>query len=150
VFALRPLDRLAGVTAAGAGLIQSMADYKGWHEGYALTPDWGADGWHRPIVPGTIATMRVHLDQFTDSYLLPAAAVYGRGGQSYLLVVEGGITRAVPVAVQVNDGRLVKVALQDAAGGRGARELTGTEVVVMTRLVEVGEGTRVEAVFESW
>jgi multidrug efflux pump subunit AcrA (membrane-fusion protein) len=147
-----PLDRAAGVLAAGAGLIRSKADHKGWHQGVALTPDWGPDSRAHPIVPGTTATMRLDLEKFTDTFLLPSGAVYGKAGQSYILVVEDGVTRAVPVAVQVNDGTLVKVAaVIPATGGRQVtRELTGNEVIVATRQLEVGEGTRVTPVFDKW
>jgi multidrug resistance efflux pump len=147
-----PTDPLAAVIGAGAGLILAKADHKGWHEGYALTPDWGPGGRFTPIVPGSTATMRLDLEKFTDAYLLPSGAVYGKAGQSYILVVEDGVTRPVPVTVQVNDGRLVKVAVVvPAPGGRQVtRELTGTEVIVSTRQLEVGEGTRVTPVFESW
>jgi hypothetical protein len=76
--------------------------------------------------------------------------VYGRAGQSYILVVENGMARQIPVAVQVNDGTLVKVAaVIPAAGGRHVtRELTGNEVVVLSRQLEVGEGQSVTPVFE--
>ena len=58
--------------------------------------------------------------QFTDTFLLPSGAVYGRAGQSYILVVENGMTRQIPVAVQVNDGTLVKVAAVIPTGRRPA------------------------------
>jgi hypothetical protein len=147
-----PLDQMAAVAAAGAGLIRSKADHKGWHEGAALTPDWGPGGLYHPIAAGTIASMRLELNKFTDSFLLPSGAVYGRSGQSYILVVEDGVTRAVPVTVQVNDGTLVKVAsVTPVAGGlQSTRELTGNEVIVSARQLEVGEGTRVSPVFDKW
>jgi hypothetical protein len=65
-------------------------------------------------------------------------------------VVENGVTRQVPVAVQVNDGTLVKVAaVIPAAGGRQVmRELTGNEVIVVSRQLEIGEGQPVTPVFE--
>ncbi|WP_439628338.1 efflux RND transporter periplasmic adaptor subunit [Gemmata sp.] len=148
---LIPLDTAAAVVAAGAGLIRSKAEHKGWHEGDALTPDWGRDGHYRRIVAGTTATVRLDLEKFGDSHLLPSGAVYGRAGQSYILVVENGVTRQVPVVVQMNDGRLVKVALVASSGGQQLlQELTGTEVVVATRQLEVGEGRRVAPVAEKW
>jgi multidrug efflux pump subunit AcrA (membrane-fusion protein) len=148
---LIPLDSTAAVLAAGAGLIRSKADHKGWHEGEALTPDWGPDGHYRRIVAGTTATVRLDLEKFGDSHLLPSGAVYGRAGQSYILVVENGVTKQVPVVVQMNDGRLVKVALVVTSGGQQLlQELTGTEVVVATRQLEVGEGRRVAPVAEKW
>ena len=96
--------------------------------------------------------MRLDLQNFTDTFLLPSRAVYGRAGQSYLLVVENGVTRQVPVSVQMNDGTLAKVAsVLPAAGGRQVtRELTGNEVIVVSRQLEVGEGQRVTPVPENW
>ncbi|VTT98885.1 rnd family efflux transporter mfp subunit : RND family efflux transporter, MFP subunit OS=Singulisphaera acidiphila (strain ATCC BAA-1392 / DSM 18658 / VKM B-2454 / MOB10) GN=Sinac_0100 PE=4 SV=1: HlyD [Gemmataceae bacterium] len=148
---LIPLDSTAAVVAAGAGLIRSKADHKGWHEGEALTPDWGPDGHYRRIVAGTTATVRLDLEKFGDSHLLPSGAVYGRAGQSYILLVENGVTRQVPVVVQMNDGRLVKVALVVTSGSQQLlQELSGTEVVVATRQLEVGEGRKVATVPEKW
>jgi hypothetical protein len=152
VSSILPLDGMAGVAAAGAGLIRSKADHKGWHQGAALTPDWGSDGKAHPIVPGTTASMRLDLIKFTETFLLPSGAVYGKAGQYYILVVEEGATRAIPVAVQVNDGTLVKVAAVIPGGGgrQVTRELTGNEVIVSTRQIEIGEGTRVTPVFDNW
>jgi multidrug efflux pump subunit AcrA (membrane-fusion protein) len=152
ISALVPFDRAANILAVGTGLIRSKADHKGWHEGAALTPDWGPNGRYHQIVAGTTATMRLDLEKFTDTFLLPSSAVYGRAGQSYILVVENGVTRQIPVAVQVNDGTLVKVAaVIPVAGGRQVmRELTGDEVIVVSRQLEVGEGQSVKPVFEKW
>jgi membrane fusion protein (multidrug efflux system) len=146
-----PLDPMAGFAARGGALIRGKADHKGWHEGGALVPDWGPEGRYRQIVPGTTATARLDLEKFTDTYLLPSGAVYGKAGQSYILVVHDGVTRAVPVAVQVNDGTLVKVAAVIPTGGRQVtKELTGAEVVVVNRQLELGEGARVVPVFQEW
>jgi multidrug resistance efflux pump len=147
-----PLDGLARVAAAVAGLYRSRADHKGWHEGYALIPDWGPQQPYGSIVPGSTASVRLDLDKFADSFLLPSGAVYGRSGQSYILVVEDGVTRQVPVAVQMFDGTAAKVAAVLPAAGRRqvTRELTGDEVVVATRQLEVGEGMRVTPVFDEW
>lgn len=147
---LLPFDRFAGIAAAGAGLIRSKANHKGWGDGEARIPDWGPEGRYRPIVPGTTATMRLDLEKFGDSYLLSSEAIFGRAGQSYVLLVENGVTRSVPVAVQMNDGTLAKVALiEPAPGGRQVtRELTGSEVLVAARQLEVGDGKRVAPVFE--
>lgn len=150
VSALVLVDRTTGVAAAGAGLIHGKADHKGWHEGDARIPDWGPEGKFRKIVAGTTASMRLDLEKFGESFLLPSGAVFGRAGQSYILVVEDGVTRAVAVAVQMNDGTLTKVAaVLPVAGGRQVtRELTGNEVVVVARQLEVGEGQKVTPVFD--
>jgi hypothetical protein len=144
---LTPADRLAGLVAARSRL----AAREGWRDGDALAPDWGPDGGSRQLVPGMTATVRLDLKNFTDAYLLPSGAVFGKAGQSYILVVEDGVTRAVPVAVQVNDGTLAKVAVVTLVGGRPVtRELTGNEAIVAARQLEVGEGTRVAPVVENW
>lgn len=151
VSALIPLDTLASAVSAGAGLMRYKAEHKGWHEGDAVTPDWGPGGQYRRIVAGTTATMRLDLEKFSESYLLPSGAVYGRAGQSYILVVENGVTRQVPVVVQMNDGTLVKVAMVLASGGQQQlRELTGNEVIVLTRQLEVGDARKVASVVENW
>lgn len=147
---LQPFDRGSGILAAGIALIRSKGEHKGWHEGEPLMPAW-AEGRQRPIVPGTFANMRVYLDKFADTPLLPDTAIYGKSGQPYILLVENGLTRAVPVTVQLRDGRLAKVAMVSPSGSREViRELTGSEVIVATRQLEIGEGTRVEASVEDW
>ena len=149
---LIPFDRLASLSVTGVGSILSRPDYKGWHQGNALTPEWGADGMYPTIVPGTTATMRLELQSFAETFLIPTQAVYGRAGQLYLLVVEGDATRQVPVAVQMYDGSLAKVAaiLPSGAGRQVTRELTGNELIVLTRQLEVGEGQKVKPVLEKW
>lgn len=147
---LIPFDRLAGLSAVCAEVIRSKSHHKGWGDGEARIPDWGPEGRYRKIVPGTTATMRLDLEKFGDSYLLSSEAIFARAGQSYILLVENGVTRSVPVAVQMNDGALAKVALiEPAAGGRQfTRELRGNEVIVAARQLEVGDGKRVTPVFE--
>lgn len=152
VAALIPVDWASGIAATGAGLIRGKADHKGWHEGYARTPDWGPEGRYRKIVAGTTATMRLDLEKFGESFLLPSGTVYSRAGQSYILVIEDGVTKAVAVSVQMNDGTLTKVAavLPVAGGKQVTRELTGNEVIVVTRQLEIGEGRKVTPVFDKW
>jgi hypothetical protein len=52
----------------------------------------------------------------------------------------------------MNDGTLTKVAaVVPSGGGRQlTKELTGNEVIVSARQVEVGETRRVTPVFENW
>ena len=148
---LQPFDRGSGLLASGIAMIRNKGEHKGWHEGEALIPEWGPEGRQRPIVPGTTATMRVFLDKFSDTPLLPDGAIFGKSGQSYIMLVENGLTRAVPVTVQVKDGRMSKVAVIAPSGSREVvRELTGDEVIVAARQLVIGEGTRVEAVVEGW
>lgn len=108
------------------------------------------------LIPGMTGTMRLQVGGYGQSFVLPATAVYSRSGTSYVMFVEGGKTKQVPVRVQVNDGKTVRVALvmkQLVADG-GSREvlteLTGAEQVVAARQLELGEGTSVNVAPAEW
>jgi multidrug resistance efflux pump len=148
---LLPTNPLAAAVAAGAGPIRTRFDRKGGAEDAVYMPTYAAGTAPRPVVPGMTATMRVFLDRFADTYVVPAGAVFSRAGQRYVLLVENGTTRGVPVSVQLTDGRLAKIALTESAGGQAAvRELTGDEVIVSARQAEIGDGQKVEPVFDNW
>ena len=96
--------------------------------------------------------MKVYLDRVSAAYLLPSSAVYSQGGKTYILVVQDGMTQQIPVRVQVNDGRMAKVALlaTTGEGGTAVRELTGNEEVVVSRQMEVGDRAKVRTVVGDW
>src|SRR5439155_6180065 len=88
------------------------------------------------LLPGMSGQMRVQLQKFANAFLLPSSAVFTRGGKSYILEVKDGVTQLVPVRVQVNDGRLAKVAVVARSANirvgeaETLRELDGTEEIV--------------------
>jgi multidrug resistance efflux pump len=106
------------------------------------------------ILPGTSGYMRLLLQQFRGAYLLPSSAVYSLGGKHYILEVRGGRSHQVPVRVQINDGKMAKVAVivqeADPAHGKAEmhRDLTGDEVVILNRQVQIGDGQPVEVSFD--
>jgi HlyD family secretion protein len=108
------------------------------------------------LLPGMTGTMRLRVGGYGNSFVLPATAVYSRSGSSYLLLVDGGKTKQVPVRVQVNDGKTVRVAVvakQPTADGNTREvlgELTGTEQVVAARQLELGDGVRVNVAAADW
>ncbi|MCU0702947.1 MAG: efflux RND transporter periplasmic adaptor subunit [Fimbriiglobus sp.] len=108
------------------------------------------------LLPGMTGTLRLSVGGYGKSFVLPSTAVYTRAGASYLLLVENGTTRQVPVRVQVNDGRTVRVAMvskQPAADGSTRdllTELTGDEQVVAARQLELGDGTAVTVAPTEW
>jgi multidrug resistance efflux pump len=146
------------VTGLATARFVSHADLKGAGDFLPVCPTQ-PQGAHGPprLLPGMTGTMRVLLDRFTEAALLPSSAVFSKGGKPYVLLVEHGVTRLAPVKVQVDDGRVAKVALvehpADARHG-GARELlrdlTGREEVVASRQLEVGEGQKVRATAADW
>lgn len=153
--AVAPLSPGCGLGTAAAVLAAERHRalfHKGVSDGTAVCLDVPTGVGIRPLVPGMAATMKVYLDRVAAAHLLPASAVYTQGGKSYLLVVRDGATRQVPVRVQVNDGRMVKVALLESAGDGKAvvHELTTAEEVVVSRQLEVGPGVKVRTVAGDW
>jgi multidrug efflux pump subunit AcrA (membrane-fusion protein) len=108
------------------------------------------------LLPGMTGTMQLRVGGYGQSFVLPATAVYSRSGTSYVLLVEAGKTKQVPVRVQVNDGKTVRVALvtrQPTADGDTREvltELTGTEQVVAARQLELGDGASVGTAPADW
>jgi multidrug resistance efflux pump len=122
-----------------------------------LFPQMGRAPLSKPLMPGNSGYMRLQLRQFQDPYLLPSSAVFSRGGKPYLLAVQDGVTRLLPVHVLVSDGKLVKVVVveRDASPTGGeheevVRELNKNDVIVLSRQVEIGEGQLVHVTEESW
>jgi multidrug resistance efflux pump len=114
-----------------------------------------ANAGKRRLLPGMIGTMRVSLQKFADAYLLPASAVYTKAGQSYVLEVKDGKTVQLPVRVQVNDGRLAKVAVVERVPAGGIvqevlHDLNGSEEIVASRQMEVGLGRTVHTNRQEW
>jgi multidrug efflux pump subunit AcrA (membrane-fusion protein) len=143
-----PGNGLGVVAAVLAAERHRRLFHKGVSDGTAVCSDVSTGGRARPIVPGMTATMKVYLDRVSAAFLLPSSAVYGSGGKTYVLLVQNGVTKQVPVRVQVNDGRLAKVALVTGPGF--VQELTGTEEVVLSRQLEVGDGVKVKTVPGDW
>lgn len=108
------------------------------------------------LLPGMTGTMRLRVGGYGQSFVLPATAVYSRSGTTYVMLVEDGKTRQVPVRVQVNDGKTVRVAVvkkQTAADGSTRElltELTGGEQVVAARQLELGDGASVGVAPTDW
>jgi len=110
----------------------------------------------RRLIPGMTGTIKLTIGGFGDSYVLPSTAVYSRSGTSYILTVIEGKTKQVPVRVQVNDGKTVRVAIlekrknADGSNRDVLGELTGQEEVAIARQLEIGEGVRVTVAPGSW
>ena len=110
----------------------------------------------RRLLPGMTGTIKLTIGGFGDSYVLPSVAVYSRSGTSYILLVRDGKTKQVPVRVQVNDGRAVRLALiERRKNGDGSSrdvltELTGQEEIVVARQLEIGDEAGVKSGPSEW
>ncbi len=110
----------------------------------------------RRLIPGMTASIKLTVGGFGESFVLPNTAVYSRSGTNYVLFVEGGKTKQVPVRVQLSDGKTVRVAVltkrrdADGASRDVLAELTGNEEVVVARQLEVGDAAAVKTGETSW
>src|SRR5262249_14278035 len=102
-------------------------------------------------------TMKLVLQKFDNTYLVPASAVFERGGKTYLCEVKEGQAHLVPVRVQLEDGIQVKVAkvLHQTNPKTGREEevlqdLTGQEEIIPSGQGESGEGQVVRASPGDW
>jgi hypothetical protein len=150
-------DPLAVLTAAAAGRDALGSCLKSEVDPLPYPPKVrGAGDLGRRLLPGMSGHIRVSLEKFGDAYLLPSGAVFTRGGKPYVMEVKGGNTHLLPVRVQVNDGRLAKVAvIARAANARTGQqelleELTGAEEIVASRQAELSPGQAVRATPVEW
>src|SRR5207253_2112767 len=144
---LMAADPLAALTAAVAGRDAWGPRLKSDADPLPFPPRVrGAGDLGRRLLPGMSGHMRILLEKFGDSYLLPSSAVFTRGGKPYVIEVKGGVAHLVPVRVPVNDGRIAKVSvIAQAANARtGVQEvlqdLTGAEEIVASRQGELSDG----------
>ncbi len=110
----------------------------------------------RRLLPGMTGTIKLTVGGFGDSFVLPSVAVYSRSGTSYILLVRDGKTKQVPVRVQLNDGKTVRLAViekrknADGSSRDLQTELTGQEDVVVARQLEIGDGADVKTGPSEW
>lgn len=117
------------------------------------------------LLPNSTGEMTVYLSEFgipglqglfsfrggrVGGYLIPASAVFNRGGRRFIFLVENNIARMVPVRVQVTDGRLSKIVmLVKNENEEVFAELTGNESIIAARQAEIHDGMHVEPISES-
>jgi multidrug resistance efflux pump len=153
------LDLLHAMTARAASRTLWTRNRKGLDDPLPLFPKvtGRAEGSkNQTLLPGMYGTMRLLLQRFQDSYLLPSNAVFSRGGKRYIALVVDGKVQMAPVKVQIDDGALVKVALishqRDSSIGEEEvfHELAGTEEIIVGGQGELEEGQAVKATLNTW
>lgn len=111
---------------------------------------------NRRLLPGMSATMKLVIGGFGESFVVPSNAVYSRSGAYYMLLVENGKTRQVPVRVQMTDGRTARVAIvtkrRDSSGASldVLSDLSGNEEIIVARQLEVGDAAMVKSAPTDW
>jgi multidrug resistance efflux pump len=103
------------------------------------------------LLPGQYGRMRLVLNSFQKAFLLPSSAVFSQGGTSYVFLVQDDRVIRVPVEVQADNGKTVKLALLEQRGGDEVRrDLTGEEEVVASNQGELSNGQKVRATRVEW
>jgi len=88
------------------------------------------------IYPGMFATVNFDLIERVDAWTLPAQALLGSKGEYHVYCVVGGVCRAVPIKIGLDDGGTVEI----------TEGLKGDEQVILIGKGLVQAGDRVEAV----
>jgi multidrug efflux pump subunit AcrA (membrane-fusion protein) len=146
------------LTLMAAGRSAWGPNVKGFEDPFPLFPKvrgkYLRERPHR-LLPGMTGTMRLRL-RSQDAYLLPTSAVFSRGGKTYILRARDGKAQLVPVEVQAEDGKQVKVGvlIRPAHARPGdpevVRELTGEEEVIVSGQGEISDGQAVKTTLVSW
>jgi multidrug resistance efflux pump len=120
-----------------------------------VSSETGATGEHH-LLPGMTGYMDLRLPS-DRAYLLPSGAVYSRAGKPYIVKVKDGKAVWVPVEVQADDGRLLKIAviahrMNPKTGQRETvrKELDGTEEIIVSGQGEIADGQAVKATLSEW
>jgi multidrug resistance efflux pump len=116
----------------------------------SLPKEKGKDVQRRALLPGMYGTMRLVLQKFAHTYLLPSEAVFTKGGTPYIFIVHGEVANLVPVEVQVDDGVKAKVVVIDPGSQGGRRDLTGDEEIVLSKQGELSDGQPVKPSLVPW
>ncbi len=107
------------------------------------------------LLDGMTGSMRLLL-RTHKAHLVPSSAVFSKGGKNYILEVRDNVSHQVPVRVQMNDGNMAKIAkvVREANPAHGdpeiIKELTGEEVIVLNRQIEVGDNAPVRVTLQPW
>ena len=88
------------------------------------------------IYPGMFAIVNFDLIERIDAWTLPAQALLGSKGEYHVYCVVGGVCRAVPIKIGLDDGGTVEI----------TEGLKGDEQVILIGKGLVQAGDRVEAV----
>lgn len=94
------------------------------------------------LLPGMYGQVVLVLQNLENALAIPATAVFGRSGETYVILVKDGVTRRQRVRIRYDDGKLLEVVQR--IGGKEV-PLDGTEELVVSNKGEIADGQRVRA-----
>lgn len=110
----------------------------------------------RSLIPGMNASIKLAIGGADKAFMVPSSVVYSRSGTKFVLVVEDGKTRQIPVQVHMNDGQKARISLivrENSAAGTVVEKLTGLtgdERIVFSNQIQIGNDAEVRAVAAEW
>ncbi|HKD35802.1 MAG TPA: efflux RND transporter periplasmic adaptor subunit, partial [Pirellulales bacterium] len=109
------------------------------------------------LTPGMYGSMKLLLEDFSRSRLVPSGTVFAPGEQTYVYEVVGGRAVRVPVRVQFDDGvqaKVVKIVRKvDAVthvSAENFEDLTDKDQIIRSGQGELTDGQPVKAVAVDW
>jgi HlyD family secretion protein len=107
--------------------------------------------------PGMYGSMKLILQKFDNTYLIPSGAIFERNGKTYILEVKDEVANLVPVHVQLEDGVIAKVfkLVRQVNKTTGqpevvSQELTGNEEIIRSGQGEIADGQHVRSNLVEW
>jgi RNA polymerase sigma factor (sigma-70 family) len=96
----------------------------------------------RLLLPGMAGSLTLAVSKFTKIYVVPAAVVFYQDIRYYIFLVEHVQARRVPVVVEANDGKWMKVV---TIVDNREHDLTGKETVIVSPPKDLRDGQPVTA-----
>jgi multidrug efflux pump subunit AcrA (membrane-fusion protein) len=105
----------------------------------------------RCLLPGMYGKMQLVLRKLNNAFLVPSSAIVSRGGKPFVYEVRNGTAHLVPVEIQVDDGKLAKVAKIVQVGRDVVRQdLTGSEEIIVSNQGELSDEQPVRTTPTEW
>jgi len=87
------------------------------------------------LMPGMFCHASLKVADRPDAITIPGSAIYARGGETWVLIADGGAARRADVVVGLDDGRVVEI----------LSGLEGTERVILGRPTGLSHGDPIDA-----
>jgi len=92
------------------------------------------------LMPGMFGSMKLTTTRFKEVPVVPSSAILYAGGVPYLVKVENGLARRIPIAIELDDGTHARVRWRT---GNSASELSVNDEIVSAKQSAIEDGTPV-------
>ena len=92
------------------------------------------------LLPGMFGSMKLTTVRFKELPTIPSSAILYAGGVPYLVKVENGVARRLPIAIEFDNGTLARVRW---SAGNSLSELSVNDEIVSAKQSAIEDGTQV-------